>query len=140
MKKDSRILITGSLGLVGSALLHFLRGLGFKNVFGSSRENCNFLNFIETRDYFNKISPEYVFHCAGRVYGIMGNMNNKGISFYENVTINTNVIESSRIVNVKKITVMGSGAVYPFPSQGLPLKEDMIFLIGDAMLVEISRC
>jgi len=127
MKKDSRILITGSLGLVGSALLHFLRDLGFKNVFGSSRENCNFLNFIETRDYFNKISPEYVFHCAGRVYGIMGNMNNKGISFYENIMINTNVIESSRLVNVKKITVMGTGAVYPYPSPGLPLKEDMIF-------------
>lgn len=127
MKKNSRILITGSLGLVGSALLHFLKDLGFKNVFGGSRENCNFLDFIETRDYFNKISPEYVFHCAGRVYGIMGNMNNKGISFYENIMINTNVIESSRLVNVKKITVMGTGAVYPYPSPGLPLKEDMIF-------------
>ena len=54
-------------------------------------------------------------------------MNNKGISFYENIIINTNVIESSRLVNVKKITVMGTGAVYPFPSPELPLKENMIF-------------
>jgi len=125
--KDSKILITGSTGLVGSALLNFLKDLGFKNVFGSTRANCNLLDFIETRNYFDKISPEYVFHCAGRVYGIMGNMNNKGISFYENVMINTNVIESSRLVNVKKITVMGTGAIYPYPSPGLPLEENMIF-------------
>jgi GDP-L-fucose synthase len=29
---------------------------------------------------------------------------------------------------VKKIAAMGTGAVYPYPSPGLPLKEDMIFL------------
>jgi GDP-L-fucose synthase len=29
---------------------------------------------------------------------------------------------------VRKITAMGTGAVYPFPSPGLPLKEGMIFL------------
>ena len=42
--------------------------------------------------------------------------------------INTNVVEASRRAGARKITVMGTGAVYPFPSPGLPLKEDMIFL------------
>jgi GDP-L-fucose synthase len=42
--------------------------------------------------------------------------------------INTNVVEASRRAHARKIAVMGTGAVYPFPSPGLPLKEDMIFL------------
>ena len=55
-------------------------------------------------------------------------MKNQGKSFYENCMINTNVVEASRRAGARKITVMGTGAVYPFPSPGLPLKEDMIFL------------
>jgi dTDP-4-dehydrorhamnose reductase len=51
--KDSKILITGSTGLVGSALLNFLKDLGFKNVFGSTRANCNLLDFIVTRNYLD---------------------------------------------------------------------------------------
>ena len=42
--------------------------------------------------------------------------------------INTNVVEASRRAGANKITAMGTGAVYPFPSPGLPLKEDMIFM------------
>ena len=42
--------------------------------------------------------------------------------------INTNVVEASRRAGARKVTVMGTGAVYPFPSPGLPLQEDMIFL------------
>ena len=36
--------------------------------------------------------------------------------------------KASRRAGARKITAMGTGAVYPFPSPGLPLKEDMIFL------------
>lgn len=128
MQKESKILITGSHGLVGTSLIAYLKESGFTNIVGIGRVDCDLLSRSETRSYFKKINPEYVFHCAARVYGIIGNMNNKGLSFYDNVMINTNVIESSRLVNVKKITVMGTGAIYPYPSPGLPLMEDMIFL------------
>src|SRR5205085_835948 len=64
--------------------------------------------------------------AAGRVYGIMGNMLNQGLSYYDNLIVNTNVVEASRKSGVEKITVMGTGAVYPYPSPGVPLEEDMI--------------
>jgi GDP-L-fucose synthase len=128
MNKNSKILVTGGAGLVGSALIERLRDSGYKNVVGLGRKDCDLLDLNATKNYFSNLSPEYVFHCAARVYGIMGNMNNKGISFYENVSINTNVVESSRLVGVKKIVAMGTGAVYPYPSPGLPLKEEMIFM------------
>jgi nucleoside-diphosphate-sugar epimerase len=34
-----------------------------------------------------------VIHCAGKVGGVGGNMNHKGEFFYDNIMMNTNVIE-----------------------------------------------
>lgn len=128
MDKASVIMVTGAHGLVGSALVEFLKSSGYERVVGIGRSDCDLLNAANTTEVMTRIRPEYVFHCAARVYGILGNMNNKGISFYENVLINTNIVEAARISGVKKITVMGTGAVYPYPPPGLPLKEDMIFM------------
>ncbi len=127
MEKHSKILITGANGLVGSALNEKLKALGYSNIIAIGRNECDLMNFEQTKEYFSNSKPDYVFHAAARVYGILGNMENKGLSFYENITINTNVIEASRLADIKKITVMGTGAVYPFPPKTLPLKENEIF-------------
>lgn len=128
MKLDDKILVTGGRGLVGSALVEHLQEEGFRNVLVLGREDCDLICTKSTLDYFEEHKPAYVFHAAARVYGIMGNMKNKALSFYDNVMINTNVVDAAQKVGVKKITVMGTGAVYPYPSPGLPLKEDMIFM------------
>jgi GDP-L-fucose synthase len=81
-----------------------------------------------TKKLFQEERPEFVFHAAAQVYGIMGNMRNKGLSFFKNILINTHVIEAARLVAVKKIVAMGSGCVYPYPSPGLPLREEMVWM------------
>lgn len=128
MNLNEKILITGGKGLVGSALVEHLRNERFSNVIALGRDDCDLTDTFSTREYFDKHQPAYVFHAAARVYGIMGNMKNKALSFLDNVMINTNVVDAASRVGVKKITVMGTGAVYPYPSPGLPLKEDMIFM------------
>ena len=100
----------------------------YNNVIALGRDDCDLTDTFSTREYFEKHQPAYVFHAAARVYGIMGNMKNKALSFLDNAMINTNVVDAASRVGVKKITVMGTGAVYPYPSPGLPLKEDMIFM------------
>lgn len=128
MQKTEKILVTGAGGLVGSALADHLRDEGYENVVLLRRDDCDLVDTRSVFALFDKTRPDHVFHAAARVYGIMGNMKNQGLSFYDNCMINTNVVEASRRAGVKKITVMGTGAVYPYPSPGLPLKEDMIFL------------
>jgi GDP-L-fucose synthase len=128
MKKTDNILITGAKGLLGSALVQYLRKLGFENVIELGRSECDLIDKQATNSFFEKTKPDYVFHAAARVYGIMGNIKNKALSFYDNVIINTNVVDAAQKVGVKKITVMGTGAVYPYPSPSLPLTEDMIFM------------
>ena len=128
MKRNDRILVTGAHGLVGSALVEHLRQEGFDSVIEAARENCDLTDSRATRDFFERSRPDYVFHAAARVYGLGGNLRNKALAFYDNVLINTNVVDASHRVGVKKIAVMGSGAVYPYPPPGLPFREDMIFM------------
>lgn len=128
MNLNETILVTGGKGLVGSALVEHLRSEGFNNVVAIGRDDCDLIDTISTRKCFERHRPAYVFHAAARVYGIMGNMKNKALSFFDNVMINTNVVDAAQKVGVKKITVMGTGAVYPYPSPSLPLKENMIFM------------
>jgi len=128
LNKSDKIVVTGAAGLVGSALVDHLGAEGYENVIPLQRADCDLLDTPATFALFERRRPDHVFHAAARVYGIMGSMKNQGRSFYENCMINTNVVEASRRAGARKITVMGTGAVYPFPSPGLPLKEDMIFL------------
>jgi GDP-L-fucose synthase len=128
MKKSDKILVTGARGLVGSALVEHMLAEGYQNVIALGRDECDLTRTDNTRQFFDRHRPDYVFHAAARVYGIMGNMKNKALSFYDNVMINTNVVDAAQRSGVKKITVMGTGAVYPYPSPGLPLREEMIFL------------
>ncbi len=128
MEKNAKIVITGASGLVGGALKHVLEEDGYSNVVGMSSKMCDLCDWKATKAFFEDAKPDYVFHMAARVYGIMGNMKNKGQSFFENVLINTHAVEGARLGGAKKIVAMGSGCVYPYPSPGNPLKEDMIWL------------
>lgn len=127
LANGNRVLVTGGRGLVGQALQHSLRAMDVEIVAPTSSE-CDLTDPAATNALFEAYKPDYVFHIAARVYGIMGNMNNKGLSIYDNVMINTNVVEASRRAGVKKIVAMGSGCVYPYPPPAEHLTEDMIFL------------
>jgi GDP-L-fucose synthase len=128
LNKSDRIVVTGAAGLMGSALVDHLRSEGYENVVPLKRADCDLHDTPATFAFLERSRPDHVFHAAARVYGLGGSMKHQGASFYANCVINENVIEGSRRAGARKVTAMGTGAVYPFPSPGLPLKEDMIFL------------
>jgi GDP-L-fucose synthase len=125
--KSSRILITGGTGLVGSALGRFLNTEGYTNVASIGTQDVDLTNLQETLDFFHKSQPEYVFHLAAAVHGIMGNMQKKGEMFEKNILINTHVTKATVTTKVKKIVAMGTVASYPYPPERLPLTEDLIW-------------
>lgn len=127
MDKTAHIIITGGTGLVGTALTAALKDAGYHNVLSIGSKDCNLLDWQATRQFFLDHRCDYVIHLAARVYGIMGNMQNKGSSFLDNILMNTFCIEAARLAGVRKIVAMGSGCVYPYPSPGLPLSEDMVW-------------
>jgi GDP-L-fucose synthase len=107
VNKIDRILITGASGMLGTALRQELRKQDYIDITGCPRIGAGSIDNV-----FKRYAPDYVFHLAGRVRGIGGNMANQADAFYDNITVNTSVIEACRKFKVKKVIAMGSGAVY----------------------------
>ena len=113
-----KTLITGGYGMVGSAMESQIK---------LSRETCDLTNPKQTEALFRTIKPDGVIHCAGKVGGIGGNSNYKGEYFYDNLMINTNVIESSRRAGVKRLVAFLSTCVFP-DDVNYPLTVDQVHL------------
>ena len=127
MEFADKILITGARGLVGSTLTRELARQGHTDLLPVGKDDCNLLIAEDVRKLFATHRPKYVFHAAAQVYGILGNMENMGKAFLNNVLINTNVIEACREFEVKKIVAVGTIAAYPQEFGQNPIKEDIIF-------------
>ena len=113
-----KTLITGGYGMVGSAMESQIK---------LSRETCDLTKPKQTESLFRTIRPDGVIHCAGKVGGIGGNSNYKGEYFYDNLMINTNVIEASRKAGVKNLVAFLSTCVFP-DNVKYPLTVDQVHL------------
>jgi len=149
MKKDAKIFIAGTSGMVGSAIVRKLLSLGYNNLICSyhSRrpgpstlllpENTNDLPIglriakldlsrqEEVERFFKAESPEYVFLAAAKVGGINANNSYPAQFIYENLAIQTNVIHAAYVTGVKRLLFLGSSCIYPKLAPQ-PMKEDYL--------------
>jgi GDP-L-fucose synthase len=125
MKLDSKILVAGANGLVGSAIVRKLEKDGFTNIIKGTREDLDFTNQEETERYFSSEEPEYVFLAAAKVGGIGFNKDYPAEFIYENLMIQSNIIHSSYLFGVKKLLFLGSACIYPKHAP-VPIKEEYL--------------
>lgn len=121
------ILITGGYGMLGGALARQLRDNHSCKVLTPSRSELDLIDLSAVSSYFDAQRPSYVIHAAAKVFGLGGNMKFPGDMYYQNATMNSNVIEAARRFGVKKVTGVGTGAVYPVKYDGQTMTEDMIW-------------
>ena len=125
MDSDSKILVAGANGMVGSAIVRNLESKGYTNIIKGTRDDVDFTNQDETERYFCSEEPEYVFIAAAKVGGIMANNNYKAEFLTENLQIQTNIIQQSYNFGVKKLLFLCSSCIYPkFATQ--PITEDQL--------------
>jgi GDP-L-fucose synthase len=125
MDSDSKILVAGSNGMVGSAIVRNLKTKGYKNIIAGTRDWVDFTNQRETKGFFSGIKPDYVFVAAAKVGGIMANNKYKADFLYENLMIQNNIIHNSYLSGVRKLLFLGSSCIYPkFATQ--PITEDQL--------------
>ena len=125
MNLDSRIFVAGHNGMVGSAIARRLEQLGYKNIITADRRETDLKSQAETNRFFELTKPEYVFLAAAKVGGIHANQTYKASFIYDNLMIQSNVIEAARFHGAKKLLFLGSSCIYPKMCPQ-PIKEEYL--------------
>ena len=125
MDSDSRVFIAGSQGMVGSAIRRNLEEKNYNNIYWVRRKNCDLRNRVQVDQYFSQAKPEYVFLAAAKVGGILGNKNHPAEFIYDNLMIQSNVIDAAYRNGVKKLVFLGSSCIYPKEPK-IPITEDQL--------------
>jgi len=125
MDSDSKILVAGANGLVGSAIVRNLRKKGYRNIVSATRKEVDFVDQVQTKLYIQEVEPDYVFVAAAKVGGIYANATYPADFIYQNLMIQSNIIESSYKNRVKKLLFLGSSCIYP-KHPNIPITEDQL--------------
>ena len=123
MKKDSKIYVAGHSGLVGSAIVRKLKDSGYGNLVVRTFDELDLVRQGRVGEFFDQERPEYVFLAAAKVGGIWANSQFPAEFIYNNLMIQTNIIHSSYIHEVKKLLFLGSSCIYPKHCPQ-PMKEE----------------
>ena len=113
MEKDSKIYIAGHRGMVGSAIHRRLKKEGFENFVFRTSDELDLRNQQAVADFFKKEKPGYVFLAAAKVGGILANNTYRAEFLYDNLMIQSNIIENSYRQGIKKLLFLGSSCIYP---------------------------
>ncbi|KAF8820107.1 GDP-L-fucose synthetase, partial [Cardiosporidium cionae] len=128
MVRSSVCLVTGSTGVVGSALKSAVReNAAFSQMefVWLSHTDADCRNFAALRKIFEINRPTHIIHLAARVGGLFANMNDNIGFFYDNMEMNTNVVKLCHEFQVKNGVFCLSTCVFPVDIP-LPLTEEDI--------------
>ena len=125
MNLNDKIYIAGHNGLVGSAIFRLLQKQGFNNILTRSRDELNLTNQKQVNNFFKKEKPDYVILAAAKVGGIYANNTYPADFIYQNLMIETNVINSAYENKVKRLLFLGSTCIYP-KNVEQPMNEDAL--------------
>ena len=120
-----KLLILGSRGMVGSALVRAADHLGYSGVLQPSSRDLDLTSQAATHDYLTEHRPDEVIVAAAMVGGIHANSTYPADFMYKNLMIATNAIEGSYQAGVRRLIFLGSTCIYPkFAEQ--PIKEESL--------------
>jgi GDP-L-fucose synthase len=125
MEKNSKIYVAGHKGLVGSAIVRKLQEEGYTNLILRTKVELDLRDQRAVKNFFSTELPEYVFLCAAKVGGINWNWTNPGEFIYDNLQIQTNVIDAAYKNGAKKLLFLGSACIYPKVTPQ-PIKEEYL--------------
>ena len=125
MDSNSKVFVAGHNGLVGSAIIRNLEQKHYQNIYWIRKKNCDLRNKLEVDAYFKQSEPEYVILAAAKVGGIGGNSTYPADFIYDNLMIQTNVIDAAYRNGVKKLLFLGSSCIYPKMAEQ-PITEDAL--------------
>ena len=126
---NERIFVAGGTGMVGSAIIRYLKKKSYGNksqggeILAPTSKELNLVDTEAVKSWFQVNQPTVTILAAGKVGGIIDNSSRPTEFILNNLKIQTNVIEASWLSGVKRFLFLGSSCIYPkFASQ--PICEE----------------
>jgi len=123
----NKLFIAGHKGMVGSAMLRQCEDYEPLTV---DKANVDLRNQQQVEEFFEANKPDKVVICAAKVGGIYANNTYPAEFIYDNIMIQSNIINSAYKNGVKRLLFLGSTCIYPkFAPQ--PMTE--VCLLGGSL-------
>ena len=119
-----KIFVAGHKGMVGSAIVRRLADVDCEIV-TATRETVDLGRQSEVEGWFGSQQPDAVFLAAAKVGGILANDTYPADFLYENLMIETNVINAAFQAKTPKLLFLGSSCIYPKHAPQ-PIAEDAL--------------
>jgi GDP-L-fucose synthase len=125
INKNSKIYVAGHNGLVGSAILRKLKEKGYKNVIYKSKKQLDLKDQKKVFNFLKKQKPHFIFIAAAKVGGIYSNNKYKAEFIFDNISIQSNLINAAHLTGINNLIFLGSSCVYPRNCKQ-PIKENYL--------------
>jgi GDP-L-fucose synthase len=119
-----RIYVAGHRGMVGSAICRRLQQEDC-TVLTATRSEMDLTRQAEVEAWFSEYKPDAVFLAAAKVGGILANASYPADFIYQNLMIETNIIQAAHDTGVAKLMFLGSSCIYPKMAEQ-PMREDAL--------------
>ncbi len=124
-KEQIKIYVAGHNGMVGSAIVRDLKKQGFNNIITRTHVELDLINQQQVQNFFQSEKPDQVYLAAAKVGGIYANNTFPADFIYQNLMIESNIINAAFVNGVKKLLFLGSSCIYPRLATQ-PMAEDAL--------------
>jgi GDP-L-fucose synthase len=120
---QTRVVVTGGGGFLGSVVVRRLRDRGCRDVFVPRSKEYDLRDRDAVIGLYKHTRPHVVLHLAAVVGGIGANRANPGRFFYDNAIMGIQLLECARQFGVDKFVIAGTICAYPRLTP-VPFKEE----------------
>jgi len=107
-----RIWVAGHRGMVGAAISRRLEREDCRQIL-AGRESVDLTRQAAVEEFLARERPDAIFIAAAKVGGILANDTQPADFLYENLVIETNIINAAYHSSVGKLLLLGSSCIYP---------------------------
>jgi len=125
LNHQAKIYVAGHRGLVGAAIVRQLEQSGFDNLLVRTHAELDLTNQSAVQTFFAEHKPDYVILAAAKVGGIHANNTYPAEFIYQNLMIESNVIDAAYRNGVERLLFLGSTCIYPKAVEQ-PMREDAL--------------
>ena len=119
-----KVWITGHKGMLGSGVVRSFANEG-AHLLLTGRADLDLTNQTAVLAWMEENRPELVFHVGAKVGGIHANATLPADFLFENLLIQSNVIDGAKRVGVQKLVFVASNCTYP-TNAAQPIAEDAL--------------